>query len=471
MTRHLRAVALCLFFLLYAASAFCQDISGSWAGTLKIQNIALDLILNIQKTDTGYTASMDSPDQGARGIPVSKISFEQGILQLAIPAIMMEYKGNLNAGGDKISGIFIQRGQSIPLDLERNKALTKTRPQTPKAPYPYYTEEVSFENKQAGIKLAGTLSMPSQKGVYPAVVLISGSGAQDRDETILGHKPFLVLADFLTRNGYAVLRYDDRGTAASSGDFSKATSRDFADDALAAVQYLNKRKEINKKQIGLIGHSEGGAIAPMLAAQSGSIGFIVLLAGPAMQGSELLLQQQKAIAAAEGMPEAQAEEANRINSTLYNIVVRSKSEAEADKELSDYLKVALKLQPTNDSAQRIAQDAIIRNYISELNNPWIRFFLKYNPAKDIVKVPCPVLALYGEKDVQVPAKANAEALKEAMQQSKNEKVSILELPGLNHLFQEAGTGAPSEYATIEQTFSPKAMAEILKWLRFQVSHK
>jgi pimeloyl-ACP methyl ester carboxylesterase len=471
MTRHLRTTAACLFFLLCTIPSFCQDISGSWAGTLKIQNIALDLVLNIKKTDTGYTASMDSPDQGARGIPVSKIAFEKGVLQLSIPAIMMEYKGTLNEGGDKFSGTFTQRGQSIPLDLERDKTLTKTKLQTPKTPYPYYTEEITFENKQAGIKLAGTLSMPSQKGTYPAVVLISGSGPQDRDETILGHKPFLVLADFLTRNGFAVLRYDDRGTAASGGDFKAATSRDFADDALAAVQYLSKRKEINKKQIGLIGHSEGGAIAPMLAAQSANIGFIVMLAGPAMPGSELLLQQQKAIAAAEGMPEAQAEEANRINSALYDIVVRSKSEEEADKELSAYLKVALKLQPTNDSAQRISQDATVRNYVSELNNPWIRFFLKYNPAKDIAKVQCPVLALYGEKDVQVPAKANAEALKEAMQQSKNEKVSILELPGLNHLFQEASTGAPSEYATIEQTFSPKAMNEILNWLRYQVNHK
>ena len=470
-TTAIRRMALLLIALLCSAISFSQDISGSWAGTLKIQHIALDLIFNIKKTDTGYLASMDSPEQGAKGIPVSKVSFTDGTLKLSIPQILMEYTGTLNATGDKISGTFTQRGQSIPLELERDKATVKARPQTPPTPYPYYTEEVSFENKKAGIKLAGTLSMPAQKGNYPAVILISGSGPQDRDETILGHKPFLVLADYLTRKGYAVLRYDDRGTAASGGDFATATSLDFAGDAQAAVQYLKGRKEINKKQVGLIGHSEGGIIAPMLAAQSRDVAFIVLLAGPAVQGSELLLLQQKAIATAEGLPEAQADEANRINSALYDIVVQSKTEAEADATLSTYLKEALQLKPTSDSAERIAQDATIRNYVSELNNPWIRFFLKHNPAKDIARVQCPVLALYGEKDVQVPAKANAEALKDALQQGNNTQVSVVILPGLNHLFQEATTGAPSEYATIEQTFSPKAMEGIGKWLNYQTRKK
>lgn len=461
---------LCLLSLC-SLPVFAQDITGAWGGTLKIQHIALDLVFNIRKSDTGYTASMDSPDQGAKGIPVKEVRFQNGLLRLSIPEIGLVYDAKMSAKGDTLSGTFIQRGQSLPLDLVRAKTSTKARPQTPLAPYPYYTEEVYFENKTAGIRLAGTLSLPSKKGTYPVVVLVSGSGAQDRDETILGHKPFLVLADYLTRNGFAVLRYDDRGTAGSTGNFVTAITRDFANDALAAVTYLRSRKEINKKQVGLIGHSEGAIIAPMLAAQSKDIAYIVMLAGPAVPGSTLLLQQQKAIAAAEGLPEAQAEEGNRINSKLYDIVVQSKTAEEADVQLSNYLKQALHLQAGSDTATTVAQDATVRQYVSELSSPWIRFFLKHDPAKDLQKVTCPVLALYGEKDVQVPAKDNAAAARTALQAANNTMASIVEIPELNHLFQECSSGAPSEYATIEQTFSPKALTEILNWLKFQVKQK
>ncbi|RQO30318.1 alpha/beta hydrolase [Taibaiella sp. KBW10] len=461
-------IALTLLLNLIALISSGQNIAGTWKGDLKIQSVTLELVLNIQKTDSGYLATMDSPDQGTKGIPVSDLSFDQSVLRLSIPAIGMTYEGKM-VSDSLITGTFKQRGQSLPLNLER--AAKSRRPQEPLKPYPYYEEAVHFENKAAGIQLAGTLSLPEQKGTYPVVVLVSGSGPQNRDEELLGHKPFLVLADFLTRNGFAVLRYDDRGTAASTGNFAKATTRDFADDALAAVAYLRTRKEINKKKIGIIGHSEGGVIAPMMAVQSKDIAFIVTLAGPGVPGASLLLQQQLAIAAANGVAPEQAEKSNKVNKALYDIVVKSADEKEAGQQLNSYLKQSFKTELAAAIPAGASEDALIQKYVTELSSPWIRYFLKYDPSKDLERLSCPILALFGEKDVQVPAKENAEAVRNALQKANNSHASVLELPNLNHLFQECSTGAPQEYATIEQTISPKALTEILNWLKYQAKQK
>ncbi|NBP70884.1 MAG: alpha/beta hydrolase, partial [Cytophagia bacterium] len=270
-----------LLTLLVSLTTLAQDINGQWNGLLKVQGTQLRVVFNLKQTENGLSATLDSPDQGAKGIPTTASSFENGVLKIAIANLTVEYEGTL--GSDNIIvGTFKQAGVAFPMNLSKEKIEKEkiVRPQEPAKPYPYYTEDVTFENKSAGISLAGTLTLPEKEGVFPVVILISGSGPQNRDEELMGHKPFLVLSDHLTKNGIAVLRYDDRGTALSKGDFKTATSVDFATDVEAAMAYLKTRKEINKKKMGLIGHSEGGLIAPMVASRSKDVSFMVLLAGP-----------------------------------------------------------------------------------------------------------------------------------------------------------------------------------------------
>mgnify|MGYP003645058677 CR=1 FL=1 len=303
----MKTFSLFLLAFFFTLVSFAQDITGQWNGALKVQGIQLRLVFNITKTETGYSATMDSPDQGVFGIPATAASFDEGKLKVSITNANIKYEGTL--GDDKIIiGVFNQGGQSFPMNLSRDEIakLGSNRPQEPKKPFPYRSEDVIFENKQAEILLAGTLTMPEKEGTYPAVVLISGSGPQNRDAELMGHKPFLVLSDYLTKKGIAVLRFDDRGTAASTGNFASATSVDFATDVASAVQYLQSRPEIDKSKIGLIGHSEGGIIAPMVAGGSDDIDFLVLLAGTGIRGDKLLLAQQRLIGEAsrvEGRPE------------------------------------------------------------------------------------------------------------------------------------------------------------------------
>lgn len=452
--------------LALAKCACAQDITGQWNGALKIQGTQLRIVFHISKTETGYSATMDSPDQNAKGIPVSSVSFDNSKLKLVAANLGLEYGGLLKP--EKIiEGTFKQGGMSIPLNLTR-EAIEKEeimRPQDPKKPYPYYEEEVSFRNDAVGIKLAGTLTLPKKDGVFPAIVLITGSGAQNRNEELMGHKPFLIIADFLTRNGIAVLRFDDRGTASSEGDFKTATTNDFATDVNAAVEYLITRKEIDKKKIGLIGHSEGGIIAPIVANSSKDIAFIVLLAGTGIPGDQLLLMQQELIGKASGINELDRQKAKRINSTVFGMVKKSDSNEQLTTELTNYLKQELKDSP--EKPNNISDDDFVKAQIAQIVNPWMLNFIKYNPAVALEKVKCPVLALNGEKDLQVPPKENLGAIKDALAKGGNKKVTAIELPGLNHLFQECNTGAPSEYATIEQTVSHVVLDEILKWVKIQ----
>ncbi|MDR1221868.1 MAG: alpha/beta hydrolase [Tannerella sp.] len=445
-----------------------QDISGAWNGILKIQGVQLRLVFHIQKTATGYSATMDSPDQGAKDIPMTSASFENNVLKLSVASAGIGYEGVLNADGN-ITGTFKQMQLSLPLDLTKGtvEAEKPRRPQEPSKPYPYREEEVSFKNEDDGVTLAGTLTLPAGEGTFPAVILISGSGAQNRDEEIMGHKPFLVLSDYLTRHGIAVLRFDDRGTAASTGNFRTATSYDFSKDAAAGVKYLQGRKEIDRKRTGLIGHSEGGIIASMLAARSDGIAFIVLLAGPGIPGDSLLLLQQDAIGRASGTNEKEIQTACEINRKLYDMIIRTADTVQLYREAEAYLKQAIAqhshLKPGNMSEN---EDLFIRTVMQQISSPWLRYFLRYNPAEALEKVKCPVLALNGEKDLQVPPGVNLEAIRKAV---KKGKLTARELPGLNHIFQECTTGLLTEYSTIEQTFSPAALDIILNWIKNQAS--
>jgi fermentation-respiration switch protein FrsA (DUF1100 family) len=443
-----------------------QNITGQWNGLLKVQGMQLRVVFNISKTETGYSCTMDSPDQGAKGIPVSSTSFQNSNLKIEMSTLQIAYEGVLGSDGI-VTGNFKQSGMSFPMNLSRQEIEKEKvlRPQEPVKPYAYYSEDLNFENKKAGITLAGTLTLPKKEGVYPVVVLISGSGPQNRDEELMGHKPFLVLADYLTKNGIAVLRYDDRGTALSKGNFKTATSMDFATDAEAAIDYLKTRKEINPKKIGLIGHSEGGLIAPTIASQSKDVAFIVLLAGPGMPGDQLLLLQQKLIGKAAGMSNEDLQKSELSNKKAFEIVKKSTSIEQLKIDLTQALNQNLKENPDTKIPNGMSNDAYVKLQVDQIAYPWMSYFIKYDPAPALEKVKCPVLALNGEKDLQVSPKENLDAIRKAIEKGGNKKGTFKELPGLNHLFQECETGAPGEYATIEQTFSPKALAEILDWTK------
>lgn len=464
----MKTLLLVLIAYLTSLSLTAQDITGEWNGALIVQGTQLRLVFTITKTDTGISSTMDSPDQGAKGIPTTTTTFENSILRISIANAKIEYQGTL--GNDNIIvGTFKQGGQSFPMNLSKEVIEKEklVRPQEPTKPYSYYTEDITFENKKAGIRLAGTFTLPQKEGVFPAVILISGSGPQNRDEELLGHKPFLVLADYLTKNGIAVLRYDDRGIASSKGDFKTATTADFATDVEAGMDYLKTRKEINKKKIGLIGHSEGGIIAPMVANKSADIAFIILLAGTGIQGDKLLLLQQKLIGKVSGASDEDLLKSELTNRKVFDIVNQSNSLEQLKTDLTNYLRQTLKDDPNAEKPEGMSEDDFIKLQVNQIANPWMQYFIKYDPAPTLEKVKCPVLALNGEKDLQVPPKENLEAIKKALAKGGNKKVTTKELPNLNHLFQECKTGSPNEYATIEETFSPIALTEILKWIQAQ----
>ncbi|MFH6999906.1 alpha/beta hydrolase family protein [Flavobacterium sp. FlaQc-57] len=449
-----------ILILIAALTSFimnAQEITGQWNGVLKVQGAQLRVVFHVNKTETGYTSTMDSPDQGAKGIPVTKTSFENVVFKLEIGAIKGSYEGILNSD-NIIEGKLTQNGQSFDINLSKeiSEKQAFVRPQEPKKPYPYYTEDVKFENKEANVTLAGTLSLPKKEGNFPVVILITGSSAQNRDEEGLGHKPFLVLSDYLTKKGIAVLRFDDRGVAESTGDFAKATTFDFAKDVQAGVEYLKTRKEINKKKIGLIGHSEGGLIANIVAGNSKDIDFVVLLASPGLSGDKLLLLQKELIERQSGIPEGEVQKEQGIFRGAYDIVLASSKFDDTFKStINSYFK---------SKYAGSENDGKVKYYTSLINNIWLYNFIKIDPASVLEKVKCPVLALNGSKDLQVPAAVNLEAIKSNLVKAGNKKVTTKILPDMNHLFQECKTGAPDEYQKIEQTFSPIALDEISKWV-------
>ncbi|MDR2145023.1 MAG: alpha/beta fold hydrolase [Tannerella sp.] len=456
-----KAVAVFLaIFLLGGTFSQAQDITGQWNGVLN--ELKLRVVFHITQTGDGYASTMDSPDQGAAGIPVTTTIFDGSKLSLAMPAIGFSYEGEFKT--DSIVGTFKQNGLSLSMTLTRTPAEVKpvVRPQEPKPPFPYRSENVTFKNKTAGITLAGTLTLPETGSNFPAVILISGSGAQNRDEELMGHKPFLVIADYLTRRGIAVLRYDDRGTAQSGGVFGTATTADFAIDAESAFAYLKTRPEINPRKIGLVGHSEGGAIAPMIAARSEDVGFIVMLAGTGIRGDSLLLLQNELVARVSGASEDKIAKARKLNSFIYNKIVNTKETVSIKEMFALY--TARKEELAEVIPEGITIDDYIRISVGTMASPYMQYFLRYDPVPTLEQVKCPVLAVNGGKDLQVPAKENLEAIGAALKKGGNQNVTVKEYPNLNHLFQECTTGSPAEYAVIEQTFSPEVLKDLGDWI-------
>lgn len=443
-----------------------EDIEGIWLGTLKIQGMELKLVFHILLTEQGtYEGTMDSPDQGAKGLVLDVVLFQDNTLTIEMKKLMVRYEAVLIEEGEKLKGRFKQGGYDLPLEMKRVEELPKVvRPQDPKKPYPYLEEEVSFLNPEAGIKLAGTLTLPEHGGPFPAVVLITGSGAQDRNEEIMGHRPFLVLADHLTKNGIAVLRTDDRGVGGSTGNVNDSTSEEFALDVLAGVDFLKNRKEIDSKKIGLIGHSEGGLIAPIVASMTEDVAFIVLMAGTGMTGEEIIYLQSRLISQASGVKKETLEQNLDVQRKIFTAVKAG--------EPDDIIKVKLRKMllddfnaKTEDERKAIGDpEASIEAQVRQVTSRWFRFFLTYDPNTHLKMVKCPVLAINGEKDLQVPPKENLTAIDKALRDAGNPHVTIKELPGLNHLFQKASTGTPSEYVKISETINPEALTLISSWI-------
>ncbi|MDM7920079.1 MAG: alpha/beta fold hydrolase [Methanosarcina sp.] len=448
-----------------------EEIEGLWLGTLQVQGgMEVRLLFNISTDPDGsVNVTMDSIDQGAKGIPVDLITYKDGNLHLGIKSISGTFDGTLKEDGNTIEGEWKQSGLSFPLVLSRiNETPDTRREQDPVKPYPYSEEEVSYENEEAGIKLAGTLTIPKSEGTVPAVILISGSGQQNRDEEILGHRPFLVLSDYLTRRGIAVLRVDDRGAGGSTGNFSQATTEDFAGDVLAGIEYLKSREEIDPARIGLIGHSEGGLIAPIVAAESHDVAFIVMMAGPGITGEEILYLQSDLISRAEGVDNETIAQNTALMKSIYSVVKEEENDTLAAEKLRklmmDEVENMSEEEKKSSGFSEEALDAQVNAQVQALISPWMRFFLTYDPTPTLMKVKCPVLAINGEKDLQVPPEENLKAIEEALKAGGNKDYTVKELPGLNHLFQTAETGSPSEYAKINETISPAALELIGDWV-------
>ena len=449
------------------------SIEGIWQGKLKVPGTELSIVFKISQNPEGtLTATLDSPDQGVTGIPVEEVIFKDNTLHLEVKSVGGVYEGKVSEDFLVIEGEWKQSGGTFPLTLKRvDKAVEILRPQVPKKPYPYIEEEVAYENKEAGITLAGTLTLPSGKGPSPVVLLISGSGPQDRNETIYNHHPFLVLADYLTRQGIAVLRVDDRGVGESTGDFSQATSVDFASDVLAGIEYLKTRKEINPEQIGLIGHSEGGLIAPMVAVKSPDVAFIILMAGTGLTGEEILYLQGALISRAMGVSEEDIAKNRQFNEKIFSVIKEEKDKKNAEERLRQMFMEDWEKMSDEKKEQIGDPEVFLKAQLQNLLSPWLKFFLIYDPKPTLSKVKCPVLAINGEKDLQVPPKENLRAIEEALKVGGNQNYAIKELPNFNYLFQTAQTGLPAEYAKIEETISPVALKIISDWILEQTKLK
>jgi pimeloyl-ACP methyl ester carboxylesterase len=375
----------------------------------------------------------------------------------------MNYEGVFNNEAQQFEGTYKEGGMEMILNLKKGAIKTEDlrRPQEPVKPYPYYNEDVVFENTEAKITLAGTLTLPNKNGTFPVVILISGSGPQDRDESFMGHKPFLVLADHLTKQGIGVLRFDDRGHGESTGDFGNATTEDFSKDVLSAIAYLKTRNDIDIENIGLIGHSEGGIIAPLAANNSKDVAFMVLLASTGVSGAELSVMQSKTLRQFPVKDEVAYEKNVR---EAIAIVTSNKNALEIKNELTTHYNDFIRpiLMSLNVPEEKI--NLFIDSQVKTSVKPWSRYFLQYNPADEIEKLEIPVLSLNGSKDTQVNAKINQEGIRNALIKGENKDYKIVELENLNHFFQECDTGKMDEYRKIEQTFSPTALKEISNWI-------
>jgi uncharacterized protein len=461
-------------------SAFTQpgvpgdDLAGIWLGMLDTGAIELRLLARIVKTGDGsYSGAFDSVDQGAAGLKIESCQVEGDAVRLELKRPPAVFAGKFNQSRSELEGEWRQAGGAVPLTLHRQREEPQLgRPQDPQKPYPYNEQEVTFRNEEAGLKFTGTLTTPRAQGPHPAVVLLTGSGAQDRDEAIMGHRPFLVLADYLTRQGIAVLRFDDRGVGGSEGSVTSATTRDFAGDALAALAFLKSRPEIDPKRIGLLGHSEGALVGPLAAVESPDVAFLVLLAAPGLTGEQIIYLQSEALIRAMG-GEEEAIAANReLQQRMFTIVKEEPDDAKARDRLQALQKEMLqRMTPEQRKAAGLSEESPIGEQAEMLLTPWFRFFLTYDPVPTLAKVKVPVLVIIGNNDLQVPPAENLPPIEQALRKGGNTDFRVMRPERLNHLLQTSETGLPLEYARIAETIAPSALQSIAGWIRERTTER
>ncbi len=457
--------------------ATAQTISGDWNGSLAVQGTTLPIVFHIKDSAGIYSASFDSPKQMAYNLPCSGVMVSGDTVRLLMKNLGARYEGVLEADKKNSKGIFYQGALSLPLELTKTSEVATRhelkRPQTPRPPFPYFSEDVLYTGADTSIQIGGTFTYPQDKVFkkYPAVLLITGSGQQDRDESIFEHKPFAVIADYLTRNGFAVLRVDDRGIGKSTGTYRTSTTADFAADVAAGVDYLKTRKDVDLANIGLIGHSEGGIIAPMVASQRKDIRFIVLLAGPGVPVKELMQRQIADVGEAAGVPAQEMEQYKPLYGQLVETFLQEADPALANKKAIDLFDAwqrtttAAVVEKTTGVKDEKSKIAFINSFAAQLSSPWFNYFMRMEPAQYLKNIHCALLALNGDKDIQVAASPNLEAIRKTMLEQTVKTFKVQSLPGLNHLFQHCNTCSVDEYGELEETFAPEALELITNWIK------
>jgi len=440
------------------SSSAISKMEGTWQGAIETGNMRMRLQLHISHDQAGgLIASVDSLDQSIQGIPASRVSENGSDIKLELPAFDAEYTGTVNTAKNSIAGTWSQSGNTEKLDFSRSERILELRrPQNPEKPYPYKVEEVSFAAADGKANLAATLTLPQSNASFPAVLLLGGSGPNDRDETTAGHKTFLVLSDFLTRRGIAVLRYDKRGIAQSTGNYAAATLEDFAQDAESALAYLKSRKEVDAKRLGIIGHSEGGILGSLVATRSTDVSWLVLMGTPVTTGERTLLRQSELIARTGGLPEEQITRSLEFDRNAYAVVRGEKNPEAMEKRLNVLVE--------QSGLSQAMPPAALQAQIRVMSSPWFRDFLIYDPEPVLEKLQCPVLALSGDRDLQVDSTENVPLLRRVYEMSGNKDFTVVEIEGVNHLFQTAQSGSPALYGAIEETMAPSVLTAVGTWI-------
>ncbi len=461
-----RVLVICLTALLLTAGNLLaqQPLAGDWEGAIKLPGVDLGIIVRFAGPDDSLSATIDIPMQMAKGLPLTNVRAAHPAVHFELPAGpgLAVFDGVI--AGDSITGDFRQAGIIAKFGLRSTAA---PKPAEKVAPPPYREEEVRISSDT--ITLAGTLSMPPEGGPFPAVILITGSGAQNRDEEIFGFAPFRILADHFTRNGFAVLRCDDRGIGGSTGDMTTSTTADFSKDVRAMLRYLQDRPEIQPSKIGLLGHSEGSHVAAMTAAGPSNVAFAILLAGPAVRGDSVILSQIRALGKEQGETDENIQHGIALQRRVFATARDQKDWDDLRAALLEEMRLSFNRLPAEQRAAMGNPDSLLAArtdmQMKAIRTPWFAFFASYDPAGDLAKIRCPVLALFGELDQQVLPSLNMQPMKEALARNGNPDVTVKVVAGVNHLFQKATTGSPAEYAGLEKRFADGVLDLLMEWMK------